>query len=131
MNRNVFLPCPRGDGGEVKLFLEPEPGDPLGREGWHVWIWQEPGPRGGGSALPHCSTGHRFRGNELRGVLHRAVSVYEAYLAQGGGLIAPLSPEATTPAGAPGRRPRDGTTPPAVRARSASPGRRRRRSRRR
>ena len=87
VSRFVTLPCPRGDGGEVRTFLEPGPGDPTGRTGWMVWVWHEPGPRGGATRLPHCSAGHRLRGRELLGVLQRAVNVYEAYLEEGGGLI--------------------------------------------
>lgn len=93
MNRWVRLPCPREDEGEVNVFLTPQPHDPLGWEGWHAWIWAEPGPRGGERRLPHCSVGHRLYPRELQGVLQRAVGAYLDYLEEGGGLTPPGPPE--------------------------------------
>jgi hypothetical protein len=85
VNRSVRLPCPRGDGGEVNVFLEPEPHDPRGEEGWWAWIWTQPGPRGGHNPN-HCSAGHRLHRREVGAVLRRAVGAYLDYRDAGGGL---------------------------------------------
>jgi hypothetical protein len=87
--RSVRVPCPRcaagGAPGGVEVSLEPETGDPLGEEGWWAWIIVERGPRGG-HPRRHCDAGCRLSRQEVDAVRLRACAVYEAYLAQGGGL---------------------------------------------
>jgi hypothetical protein len=90
VTRFVTLPCPRGDGGHILLGLVPAPeGVPACPEpGWHVCIWEDPGPRGGTTRRRHCDVGHALVAREVDRVCVLACEVYEAYREAGGGLPA-------------------------------------------